>query len=170
MIRIVIVVALKILLPLAIPWFPFAAGWANFLLDSFDGDILVPAGLPEPTYQLLDKATDWLTYVMIVVWGWRLPIRREVLATFVLRSVGQAAFFVTRNELALFYFPNLLEPLFLIYASIARMRGAERVQTIYRRHLVAIWAFILLYKLQDEWVTHVGNVDRSELLGRLLGR
>lgn len=46
---IIIVVALKFLLPVLYLRAPFLAGWANFLLDSIDGDILVPAGLAEPT-------------------------------------------------------------------------------------------------------------------------
>jgi len=169
-VRIVVVVALKVLLPLLILRFPFAAGWANFVLDSVDGDILMPAGLPESTYQVIDKVTDWLTYVCILIWAWRGPIRKEIAVTFVLRSVGQALFLVTRNELWLFFFPNLIEPLFLVYVTIGRLKGWDRVHGIYRRRAVVIWVFILLYKLQDEWVTHVGNVDRSEFLGRLLGR
>jgi hypothetical protein len=28
---------------------------------------------------------------------------------------------------------------------------------------------IVAYKLLDEWITHVGNIDRTELLQRLLG-
>jgi hypothetical protein len=34
------------------------------------------------------------------------------------------------------------------------------------------WLFgtvIVIYKLQDEWITHVGNIDRSDLLRQLLG-
>ncbi len=38
------VVGLKYLLPLAIIPFPFLAGWANFVLDTVDGDVLVPLG------------------------------------------------------------------------------------------------------------------------------
>ncbi len=36
------------------------------------------------------------------------------------------------------------------------------------RHRVAIWAFVVLDKLQDEWITHVGNIDRTELITDLL--
>ena len=32
-----------------------------------------------------------------------------------------------------------------------------------------IWVFVVAYKLQDEFITHVANVDRSELIGRLFG-
>jgi hypothetical protein len=165
---VVVVVGLKFILPLLYFRYPFGAGWANFLLDSVDGDILVPAGLPDPTYQLVDKAADYWTYICIFVWGWRQPIRRETTVTFVLRTVGQVLFFVTRNELALFFFPNLLEPLFLIYVSIARFKGWDRVYAIYRKYAVAIWAFILIYKFQDEYITHVANVDRTTVMKQLM--
>jgi hypothetical protein len=167
---IVVVVALKFLVPLLYFRYPFGAGWTNFVLDGIDGDLLIPAGLPDPTYQLIDKAADYFAYICIFLWGWRQPIRREITATFALRTVGQVLFFVTRNELVLFYFPNLLEPLFLVYATIARFAGWDRVYGIYRKHIVVIWAGILLYKFQDEWFTHVSNTDRTDTVRRLLGR
>ncbi|MDO9693779.1 MAG: hypothetical protein Q7W56_03555 [Candidatus Latescibacteria bacterium] len=165
---IVVVIALKFLLPVLFLRFPFAAGWANWLLDSVDGDLLIPAGLDEVLYQNLDKSADWVGYLFIFIWGWRQPIRREIAATFALRTVGQALFFVTQDEFMFFCFPNLLEPLFLVYATIARFRGWDRVQAIYRARLVWIWLGILVYKFQDEWFTHVANVDRTEFVKGLL--
>jgi hypothetical protein len=162
-----LVVALKFGLPLLLVPFPFAAGWANFVLDTVDGDILVPLGLHEPTYQLIDKAADWVTYVLMVVAAWRWRIWRVVLALFVLRSVGQALFFLTGDELMFFFFPNFLEPLFLVYATI-RFFKRDRAHEFFRRHVVALTLLIVVYKMQDEWITHVANVDRSELISRLL--
>lgn len=161
------VVALKFGLPLLLVPFPFAAGWANFVLDTVDGDILVPLGLHEPTYQLVDKAADWVTYVLMVVAAWRWRIWRVVLALFVLRSVGQALFFLTGDELMFFFFPNFLEPLFLVYATI-RFFKQDRAHEFFQRHVVALTLLIVVYKMQDEWITHVANVDRSELISRLL--
>ncbi len=166
---IIAVVALKFGLPVLYLWFPFAAGWGNWLLDSVDGDLLIPAGLGNAIYQNLDKAADWVGYLFIFIWGLRKPIRREITATFALRTVGQALFFATQNEIVFFWFPNLLEPLFLVYVTIARFRGQEQVQAIYRRRLVWIWLGILAYKFQDEWFTHVANVDRTDFLKSLLG-
>ena len=68
---IALIVAAKFLLPLLIIPFPFAAGWANFFLDGFDGDLLIPLGLPNEIYQPVDKLTDWVTYVAIVVVAFR---------------------------------------------------------------------------------------------------
>ena len=165
---IVLVVGLKYLLPLALIPFPFLAGWANFVLDTMDGDVLVPLGLSEPVYQRIDKSADYVTYVCMVAAAWRWPVRRAVTGLFALRTVGQALFFITGNEVVFFLFPNFLEPLFLVYATVLVLKR-EDAPAFYARHAVVIWVLVVVYKLQDEYVTHVANVDRSELLGRLLG-
>jgi hypothetical protein len=156
-------VALKYLLPVLLIPFPFAAGWANFVLDSVDGDLLIPLGLPNEVYQRIDKSADWVTYVFMVAAAWRWPMRRVVIALFLFRSIGQALFFVTEDEFVFFLFPNFLEPLFLGYATIAFFKGGG-APGFYRRHIIAIWAIVVLYKMQDEWITHVGNVDRTDLI------
>jgi hypothetical protein len=165
---IIIVIALKFLLPVLYLVVPFTAGWGNFILDSADGDLLIPAGLDEHLYQTLDKAADWVAYLFMFIWGWRRPIRREIAFAFVLRTVGQAMYFATQNEAVFFWFPNLLEPLFLVYVSIAHFKGPDRVYGIYRRRVWLIWVCILIYKMQDEYFTHIGNVDRTDFLKSLL--
>jgi hypothetical protein len=178
-VAIALIIAAKFGLPLLILRFPFAAGWANFFLDSFDGDLLIPLGLPNAVYQPVDKVTDWVTYVVIVVYVfWKAwPIRRLMLALFLYRSVGQISFLVTGNELLLAFFPNFLEPLFLVTVSILTFERAvrrlpdweERGFAILFRHKRLIGGTIVIYKLIDEYITHVGNIDRSEFLQRLLG-
>ncbi|MSP22852.1 MAG: hypothetical protein EXR66_07560 [Dehalococcoidia bacterium] len=71
-------VAAKFLLPVALTWLPFEAGWLNFVLDTVDGDILIPAGLgggvvadQNHLYQNIDKAADYVTYVFMVVAAWQ---------------------------------------------------------------------------------------------------
>jgi hypothetical protein len=175
-----LIVAAKFALPLLIIRFPFAAGWANFFLDGFDGDLLIPLGLPNEVYQPLDKVTDWVTYVAIVVVAYRnqWPIRRLMLGLFLFRSVGQVSFLVTENELFLALFPNFLEPLFLVTASILAWERVvrhlpdwqERGFALLARHKWLIGTLIVIYKLQDEYITHVGNIDRSAFLQQLLDR
>jgi hypothetical protein len=162
------VVALKYLLPLLLIPFPFFAGWANFVLDSADGELLIPLGLSDPVYQQIDKSADYVTYICMVVAAWRWPMRRVVIALFALRTVGQALFFITGDEVVFFLFPNFLEPLFLVYATILFFQRTE-APAFYARHAVVIWVLIVAYKLQDEFITHVANVDRSELIARLFG-
>ena len=179
MVSIGLIVAAKFLVPLLIIRFPFAAGWANFVLDGVDGDLLVPLGLPNETYQPVDKITDWVTYVAIVIVGFRneWPTRRLMLGLFAFRSIGQVGFLLTGNELLLAAFPNFLEPLFLVTATILAWERTvrhlpdwqERGFAILRRHRWLIGTLIVLYKLQDEYFTHVANVDRSDLFTRLFG-
>jgi hypothetical protein len=177
---IIVIVAAKFLLPVLIVPFPFVAGWANFVLDSVDGDLLIPLGLPNEIYQTVDKVADWVTYVAMVVVGYRnrWPIRQLMLGLFLFRSIGQLAFLITGNELFLALFPNFLEPLFLVTVSIlawqrvARHRDdwKERGFAVLDRHRWLIGALIVVYKLQDEYFTHVANVDRSELLQQVIER
>ena len=176
---IVLIIAAKFALPLLIVRYPFAAGWANFILDGIDGDLLIPLGLPNETYQPVDKITDWVTYVAIVVVAYRnaWPTKRLMLGLFLFRSVGQVGFLVTGNELLLAVFPNFLEPLFLVTASILawervirrRSDWEERGFAILHRYRWLIGTVIVIYKLQDEYFTHVANVDRSDLIQQLFG-
>jgi hypothetical protein len=168
---IAIVILLKFLLPIIMIFFPFTAGWANFILDSIDGDILVPLGLANENYQLIDKIADYVTYICMVIWAYKNKaiIKRELLLVFILRSIGQFLFFFTRNELSLFFFPNLVEPLFLFFVTMIVFKGKDIAEKFYKKYLWIIWAIILIYKFQDEWFTHVSNLDRSDFLKSLFG-
>jgi hypothetical protein len=178
-VAIALILAMKFVLPLLIIRFPFAAGWANFFLDSFDGDLLIPRGLPNDVYQPVDKITDWLTYVAIVVVAYRnsWPTKRLMLGLFVFRSIGQIGFLLTGNELLLAAFPNFLEPLFLVTVSILAWHRAIRRRPdwqdrgfgVLHRYRWPIGTPIVVYKLVDEYITHVGNIDRSEWFERILG-
>lgn len=162
---IAVIVAAKFVVPILLVWFPFAAGWANFVLDTVDGDLLIPLGLEDSTYQPVDKAADYVTYIFMVVAAWKgdWPIRKWIVGLFALRSIGQLLFFITNNEAVFFYFPNFLEPLFLIYATILFFKK-EDAPAVFKRRQIPIAIFIFLYKMQDEYITHVGNFDRSDLI------
>ncbi len=178
-VAIALIVVAKFGLPLLLIRFPFAAGWANFFLDGVDGDLLVPLGLSDDVYQPVDKLSDWVTYVAIVVVAYRndWPTRRLMLGLFLFRSVGQVSFLLTSNELLLAAFPNFLEPLFLVTASILAWERVirrvpdwrERGFAFLRRYRWLIGTLIVVYKLQDEYFTHVANIDRSDFLRQLLG-
>lgn len=99
---------------------------------------------------------------MLVV-GWKWEIHKEIKMTFALRTVGQVLFFLTRDELMFFFFPNLLEPLFLIYATLLFFKKKQAYKT-YKKYFWLIWGFIAIYKFQDELITHVVNIDRSTFI------
>lgn len=107
--------------------------------------------------------------------GW--PIRRLMLGLFLFRTVGQVGFLLTGDELFLAAFPNFLEPLFLVTVTILAWERAirhepdwqERGFAVLHRHRWLIGTVFVVHKLVDEWITHIGNIDRSDLLGQLLG-
>jgi hypothetical protein len=174
-----VILTLKFLIPVLTVFFPFASGWANFLLDSVDGDLLVPLGLANSTYQPIDKLADWATYIAIVVLVHRSrwPMRKLMTALFVFRSIGQTLFLLTENELVLFFFPNFLEPTFLVIATILFVKRVVARRSDWReaafatvsRHRWLIGIGVFLYKMQDEYITHVGNIDRTDLVRHLFG-
>ena len=115
---------------------------------------------------------------MLASWGLGNPeLGVLMLGLFVFRSIGQIAFLVSGNELILAFFPNFLEPLFLVTVSILAYERTvrhvpdwqDRGFAILERYRWPIAIVIVVYKLIDEYITHVGNIDRSELLQRLLG-
>jgi hypothetical protein len=166
-VAIALIIALKFLIPVGIPFAPFVAGWANFVLDTIDGDLLVPLGLADGTYQPIDKIADWATYIGMAAAAWRFrwSIRRWVYALFAFRSVGQLLYLVSGAEWWLFVFPNFLEPLFLVYATASLfLRNEERTAAWFRLHRTLIVILVVIYKLQDEYVTHIGNFDRTEFI------
>ena len=79
------ILLLKFTLPLLILRHPFQASWANYVLDTLDGDLLVPLGMAPETYQTWDKAADWVTYVAMFVAGRRWEIRRTIALTPIIR-------------------------------------------------------------------------------------
>lgn len=173
------VIALKFLIPIATIFFPFAGAWSNYVLDSIDGDILIPLGLENASYQPIDKIADWVTYVAMVVLAYKAkwPIKKIILGLFLFRSIGQTLFLATGNELFFFYFPNFLEPLVLVTVSIlAYQRVIKKRKNWHKtafdamlRHRYLIAAIVIIYKMQDEYFTHVANIDRTEFIGKLFG-
>jgi hypothetical protein len=165
---------LKFAIPIAIAFFPFVAGWANFILDTIDGDILIPLGLENSVYQPIDKIAEWATYIGMVFAAWRFKwgIKKWIYGLFIFRSFGQITFLFSGNEEILFYFANFLEPLFLVYAAIIFFQKSNEklAYNFYLRHKWSIWIFVVLYKLQDEYLTHIANIDRSDFIKGIIDK
>ena len=90
-----LVVIAKFIVPVLIVPFPFAAGWANFVLDTVGGDLLIPLGLDDGPYQLIDKSADWFIYLAMLLAARTWKISRTVAVLFAFRTVGQLLFFIT---------------------------------------------------------------------------
>lgn len=172
LVLITLIIALKFLIPAGLVVLPFWLGWANFVLDTVDGDLLIPLGLQDGTYQPIDKIADWATYVAMVIAAYRgrWSIRRWIYGLFALRSVGQLIFLLSADERVFFVFPNFLEPLFLVYATALFFKKSEKATSAwYAKHQLLILALVFVYKMQDEYITHIGNFDRSDIIRNLFG-
>ncbi|MFC1649162.1 hypothetical protein ACFL2C_00420 [Patescibacteria group bacterium] len=151
----------KYVLPLLIFKYPFYASWANFILDSIDGDILMHFGMPWVIYTQVDKIADYLTYVVMLLVGRKWKVRKTIIALFVFRTIGQFSFFASGDDRFLFFFPNLLEPLFLVYTFLM-FRYGKKAYSKYKKYFWIIWILIIIFKMWNEYNVHIGHVDLSQ--------
>lgn len=144
---------------------PFIGSWANYFLDVVDGDVLLTLGMSETHYQTLDKVADLFAYVIMFLVGKRWRIGKTITLLFVYRAIGQVLYFATGNEIVFFYFQNFLEPLVMTYALLLfKNKTDEKAYLSYQKHRFLIWGIILTYKIWNEWMLHLANIDLSLLL------
>lgn len=159
-----LIILLKIAVPASMLKFPLFGLWGNYILDVVDGDILLSLGMSDSTYQLIDKSTDFISYIFMLILGLRWSIKKTVIILFSYRIIGQILYFVTGNELSFFYFQNFLEPLMMIYALILFKQASEqKAYLTYKKHIILVWAIVLIYKIWNEWYLHFANIDLSML-------
>lgn len=159
-----LIIFLKVLVPALMLKFPLFGLWGNYFLDVIDGDILLALGVSDSTYQVIDKSTDFISYIFMLILGLRWSIKKVVIILFVYRIIGQTLYFITGNELIFFYFQNFLEPLMMIYALILfKQKDEKRTYITYKKHIILIWAIVLIYKIWNEWYLHFANIDLSLL-------
>lgn len=158
-----LVSAAKFLLPITIFRFPFGASLTNFILDTIDGDVLMHFGMPFSVYAPLDKLADYVTYIVMFLVGRKWKIGKLILGLFIFRTIGQLLFFTTGNDLFLFFFPNFLEPLFLVYSFLLFKHKSEgKAFKSYKKYLLVIWVLIIIFKMWNEYNVHLGHIDLSE--------
>lgn len=159
-----LIILLKIAVPASMLFFPLFGLWGNYILDVVDGDILLSLGMSDPTYQLIDKSTDLISYIFMLILGLRWSIRKLVIFLFTYRIIGQILFFITGKEIIFFYFQNFLEPLMMIYALILfKQKDEKKAYLTYKKHIILVWAIVLIYKIWNEWYLHFANIDLSLL-------
>lgn len=157
----ILIIAAKFILPVIFLFQPLAI-WANYFLDIIDGDLLMGLGLSDYTYQTIDKAADYFSYIFMLILGLRWRIKKPVLILFIYRTIGQLLFFITRNEQFFFIFQNFLEPLLLVYTFlIFKTKSEPNAYKLYQLHRTKIWLGIVIYKVINEWYLHLANIDLS---------
>ena len=157
-----VVILLRLLVPLAIPRFPFWGGVAAMLLDGTDVIIveLFGAGGMGDHYHQLDKVLD-LYYLGLEAWvslRWseRLP-RLVSITLFAYRVVGVVLFELLGARWLLFLFPNLFENWFLFVAGRDQFVPSYRLDSVRR---VLTWILVLyIPKIGQEYLLHVAEAQ-----------
>jgi hypothetical protein len=161
------VVALRVLVPLAIPRFPLPAMLAALVIDGVDQTIFQTfTSLDLSGYQSYDKALD--VYYLTVAYtaalrNWtNLPAVGVGRFLFYYRLVGVVLFELTQVRALLLVFPNTWEYFFDAYEGV-RARWDPRRMSF--RLVVGIAAFIWIFiKLPQEWWIHVAQLDMTDTL------
>lgn len=168
---VVLVVGARLLLPLAIPYFPLPAIIACLVLDAIDQTIFqqFPA-IPLDGYQSYDKALDiyYLTITYLSTfrnWDNRTAFRM-VQFLFYYRLVGVVAFELSDIRALLFIFPNTFEYYF-IFCEAVRLRWSPMRMGTWTVVIatVLIWVFI---KLPQEWWIHIAQLDMTDFIKETL--
>ena len=162
-----LVVAARLLVPLAIPRWPLPAILAALLLDAVDQTVFQTfTVLNLSGYQGYDKALD--VYYLAIAYlstlrNWADPAAFGISRfLFYDRLVGVALFEVTQIRLLLLIFPNTFEYVFIAYEAI-RLRWNPRRLT--RRQLLVLAAAIwVVIKLPQEYWIHIARLDTTDLL------
>ncbi len=170
-----IVLALRLLVPLAILRFPLPAILAALVIDAADQTIfqtMTNIDLEEFNYQGYDKALDvhYLAIAYIATFrNWKSGVAIAVAAAlWYYRLVGVTLFELTEWRPLLILFPNTFEYFFILFAIVRLRYDTDRLST---RQIVgaaaAIWVFI---KLPQEYWIHIAQLDvtdfvKEDLLG-----
>jgi hypothetical protein len=163
---VVLVVAARFLVPLAIPRRPVPALLAALVLDAVDQTIFQAVGADFDGYQGYDKALD--VYYLAVAYASTLrnwaPGMAFRTARFLwyYRLVGVAAFELTGARPLLLLFPNTFEYFFLAY-ELVRTRCDPRRLTD-RQVLALAGGIWVLIKLPQEWWIHIAQLDVTDVL------
>lgn len=159
------VLALRLLVPLAIPRYPLPAILAAFLLDGFDQTIFQKyTDLNLDFYQGYDKALDiyYLTIAYLSTlrnWSHLFAFETDRFL-FYYRLVGVVAFELTQIRALLLIFPNTFEYYFDFYEGV-RLRWDPRRMS--KRLVIGAAAFIwIVIKLPQEYIIHVAQVDTTD--------
>jgi hypothetical protein len=165
---VILVVGARLLLPLAIPYFPLPAIVACLVLDAADQTIFQQFhGINLDSYQSYDKALD-IYYLSIAylstMRNWtNKSAFRVARFLFYYRLTGDVLFEITEARALLFIFPNTFEYFFIFYEAVRMRWDTSRMG---RRTVILaaalIWVFI---KLPQEWWIHLAKLDVTEAIG-----
>lgn len=159
---VVIVIALRLVVPLSILRWPLAGGLVSMVLDAVDvilvdaiATVLGEPGEFGPFYAQIDKWLDlwYLSLELVVVRRWTDSIARPTATVlFGWRLIGVILFEVTGSRPLLVVFPNLFENLYLYILIVRRFAPKLEPRTWPQMALVLIVLFIP--KAIQEYILH----------------
>jgi hypothetical protein len=162
-----VVVAARILVPLAIPRFPLPAMLVALVIDGIDQTIFQAfTSLDLTGYQSYDKALDvyYLSIAYVATLRNWTHADAFVVSRFLYyyRLVGVVAFELTQVRALLLVFPNTFEYFFDFYEAV-RVRWDPRRMS--KRLVIGAAAFIwIVIKLPQEWWIHVAQLDMTDTI------
>jgi hypothetical protein len=162
-----VVVASRVLVPLAIPRFPLPAMLAALVIDGIDQTIFQTfTSLDLSGYQSYDKALD--VYYLSIAYVATLRNWTHLAAfgvsrfLYYYRLVGVVLFELTQVRALLLVFPNTFEYFFDFYEAV-RVRWDPRRMS--PRLVIGAAAFIWIFiKLPQEWWIHVAQLDATDTI------
>lgn len=162
-----IVIAARLLVPLAIPRYPIPAGIAALVIDGVDQTIFQRfTTLPLTGYQGYDKALD-IYYLSIeylsTLRNWtNLGAVMMSRFLFYFRLVGVLLFELLQVRALLLFFPNTFEYFFLFYEAVRLRWNPKRLSaTAVVGAAFAIWVFI---KVPQEYWIHIAQLDITDTI------
>jgi hypothetical protein len=163
----VLVIAARFFVPLAIPRYPIPAGIAALVVDGVDQTIFqVFTTLPLAGYQSYDKALD-IYYLSIAylstMRNWtNLTAFTMSRFLFYYRLVGSLLFELTQVRALLLLFPNTFEYFFLFYEGVRLRWNPRRMSAaLVIGAAFAIWVFI---KVPQEYWIHIAQLDITDTI------
>jgi hypothetical protein len=159
---VLIVIALRLIVPLTILRWPLAGGLVSLVVDAVD--VVLVDGLATllgepaefgPFYAQIDKWLDlyYLSLELVVVWGWPEPlVRRAAIVLFGWRLIGVILFEITATRPLLVVFPNLFENVYLYVLIVRRFAPALLPRTL--PQLLVVLLVLFIPKAIQEWILH----------------
>ncbi len=162
-----IIIALRVIIPLAIFRFPLPGIIAALLIDAADGGILESfTSIDMEFYQSYDKALDiyYLSLAYIATLRNWPNLAAYSISRFLwyYRLIGTTLFELTGFRPLLLMFPNVFE-YFFIYIEIVKTRWS--VMQLTRYHLLSAAAIIWIFvKLPQEYWIHIAQLDATDFI------
>ncbi|OGD62812.1 hypothetical protein A2160_05605 [Candidatus Beckwithbacteria bacterium RBG_13_42_9] len=153
-------VGLRLFLGPLVLWSPWVS-LVTFVVDWLDGEVFKRSGWTHARYDQVDKLLDLYFYawIMTYILTFNLPPKFLFLFFFALRLLGQLIFYLSKNDKAFFFFPNIYEILFYFYLFTLIIPPLAK-------YLLFPWlwltlAIITIIVLIREYVLHIQKANLS---------